>query len=498
MKAAIAHERNKKISSSNDPIKNLVDGMFQKYLAGNKFEFKNNVLYYDGKPHTWNRLIKLGFHAKNPEPARGHLEQFVKFRERVVYGMLDMLCKGTQVWYAASGSSNLTSDLDVSLVGLEGRAKVMCKFYDHFTQIFTEQPGDVFDTNLYISFFTIITPEQKSLLEERKADGNFQCTKIEPFNDAERKISEELYVLSAKHERCSKEYIHMQRVYSFVDLIKFLSPLARTLIMTRVQDDRLRSDIGESLAFYRTMDESKRRLTQSERDELYIDYARNMVNDGIFTGPIDTRDREEYDKTIGMLSLLSTEGVSSSGALKVVVLEGQRKLLNLDITTDEYLDSAIVNVGNLIKTLAKHDSDTCESAMVLSSKYLARTFYALDKVGMFGSAIHEKYVIAEQVRSQVRGKINISEVKYLEAAVAIGDSLGEDYCDVDVLESRILNLLLATLDVYYGLFDTCSMKGIKKKHRNKVNFVRAVSGQEDRSIRARRGGVIVVPPPSPP
>lgn len=472
----------------------LVRECFDKFnLANHEFEYDDHELKYQGRTHTWDRLVHL---ATDPKAASGDkskhlaaLTAFVKFREHVVYGIMDILCQGTDIWYSASGSSNVTSDLDLSLVGTAGRPRVMRQFYVKFAELFRHPPGEVFDTNLYVPTFTLVTPTQFERLG--KAQRNFNWKIVKPTNDIERKQSDMLYILTSRHEECDERFRKLQRKLALIDLMRYLPPLGRSLILSRVQERSLRVDVNAAFDKYRELEESSRNLNQAQRDEIYLKQAEKVgdIDRLMFTKELDDDGVYQWDQAMSELDLLSTEGLSSQSALKVVVLVGQRGY-KLDVSRDAYIDSAIVNAANLLKTLAKHDSDTCEQALVVASKYLSRVFYALEHTGMFGSEIHQKFLATDKVRTTVRGKTNVSHAQYLGAAIQVAESLQENHCDVDLLQDRVVNLLLSTLDMNYALFDQCAAKQVSKQHTlaRLASQTRAL-GVGGEGPTQRRGGV---------
>ena len=84
--------------------------------------------------------------------------------------------------YSAAGSTDVTSDYDISITGVNAMP-VIVKFYELFTGLFNEASGVVFDTNLYPGGTIIsLTEVQKNDLFQDDTSGVTSDVKEKQFN----------------------------------------------------------------------------------------------------------------------------------------------------------------------------------------------------------------------------------------------------------------------------------------------------------------------------
>jgi hypothetical protein len=346
--------------------------------------------------------------------------------------------------HTSSGSSNVVSDLDVTITGWEGRCEVIILFNEVFYGVFGAPSAIIFDVNLYVAPFTKIYKAQAN---------KFPDTHFMKLRDDSQSV-----LLMTRVSKCNQSYNRSQRGFAFMKLFLFADKDAK-LHIHRLLDAATRSQLHRDVATGIKMCE--RFKTYRSIHEQNQDYAKALtvlsrVQRRLTQNMTDTKCIERYEYRLAVCATLAQEGGFTRGNLSSIVLEGQRKLLNVEVSLNGYVDAIIENTADLLKTLKHHEKDKCHDNVVLLTKYLSRIVDAALKAHLVGQELSALYGVTENVRSTVRGKsgLTVTHVKDAAANVLVHLNHGKK-CDIKTIESKVVDMTFSFLNLFYELLDQC-------------------------------------------
>ena len=273
---------------------------------------------------------------------------FWYFRKFVVDTLISVLGKPLDVKAMSVGSTNITSDYDITLYGnYRNIGQVIYRFDDTFLKIFNEMSGRVFDTNLYGVSFIDIEPKYDS----------FEMSKC----GVDDKITF-AYTRKTQYDIC------VQHTFAFVKMLMRIEKIDE-------YDDLLYDSLVEGIYAnlgYSVFVEYAQKLISLQKSD-YIKYRNSILHFDEFEEMIKSQSNITDDTLImnTYISYVNYNGFETyftRGAfLDVVVRQmcGGKNKISLD--KHDYLDSMLENVSELIVHKYK-------------KKYIDRTMYALNQI----------------------------------------------------------------------------------------------------------------------
>lgn len=269
------------------------------------------------------------------------------FRKFIVDTLIDSIKTQNDVKAMSVGSTNLSSDYDVTLYGkYKNIGNVINQFDDMFYVIFKDTSGKIFDTNLYGASF-IDVARTSNLFDESK------CGK----NDN----------ISFAYTKKSNNEIQIQHTFAFVKILMRIDYIANfdEMFYSKLMADIL-SKCKKSL-----MTEYANKLILVQESN-YNKYKESIVNFGKYQDIM--KQNNVTDETLIMNTYISYinyngfETYFTRGAfLDVVVRQMCNNNSKLKLDLHDYLDSLMENVAELIVHSHK-------------KKYINRAKYALEKL----------------------------------------------------------------------------------------------------------------------
>lgn len=363
--------------------------------------------------------------------------------------------------YFAAGSTNITSDYDLSVSGPEGN-EIMWLMFKTFLKHYKESLPYAFDSNLYSSPLYIHTTIEGKKLENVRpkkspddknnsfsgfprlnynGHGNRQFTLV-PQTDDEMNEELEWAGLKLLHKVHGKiqEYDDEQ-MYPRLKAILDRSVILKQHLMKLCEDEEKNEQyqvfftFGE-FAFLNPSknDDEKTKKKKAESKLVFKNYwmqykAQKLCQDYIYNNKPFPEDKKE---TVGeklknnifyysnKANYFASEAYYTSSAVNTVVIENQLKT-NLDYLNEKYkikckIAAAIEQIGDMThhiehKSVKKDEPESLQKIIVKFSKYIYRFWYILGSIG--GKKFEEYAVLANKINDRIiphRAKYDVDKI----------------------------------------------------------------------------------------
>lgn len=217
-----------------------------------------------------------------------------------------------------------------------------------------------------------------------------------------------------------------QRYYSFVKLLDNLIEGELLYIESIITNNNLRYDLKQAILLKHRLDQASIDGVIFSRDdpevanELYVQELYNvqelrnlLINNNCIVGLEQLKRR--YQESISKANYYGNETYFTRGAFFHIVGQQQIGVEILEITLNEYINSYIENVGDVLKVvedvLNESDGFVCYDLVVEMSKYYYRSMDALYEIAIRSpeslydlEQIIEDRNIAEEINTKLRGK----------------------------------------------------------------------------------------------
>jgi len=368
----------------------------------------------NGQTMEWENVIMMN----NTE----YLAKYGEFRKEIVDSILDFCLLQTkctdECTLQKAGSTNLTSDYDITLNGVMAAEAHEC-FENTFYKLFGDTSPVVFDTNVYgVGFFE---PLPVAMEADFQSEVN---SRVPTFSKSKRNRStikgftffpyiDNDEVKHIKYISLAKEDINTiknQRIWAFVKFLMYADVDFRTISEEK----------GGNVLFWEDLEEARKIKAQLDNvrgniEEIYSNLLYEVAD--IFLEFEDVKDKDlpelkrKYQNAISEANYYGSETYLTRGAFFHVVGRMQVKIDKLPISTDEYIDSYIENIADVLKTVDRFETTPCRELIVEISKYYYRAkdaWYNIVKNMKLGDKIAEMAEksrdIANEIRLKIRGK----------------------------------------------------------------------------------------------
>ena len=311
----------------------------------------------------------------------------------------------------AFGSTNLTSDYDVTLVGVDA-AKVAWRMFKQFYKAHKDVLPRVFDTNIYcIGLFLTSHVNSKHKRQFMPTDNPTYSTYVAHADDAK----DFLVAAGAKVSATMKSN----------DVHKF--PITKTLLAAsrlwlQANETTLKKQVD---ALSRLPSTSTTPLPKTDESrELYARYKLQSkygakALDMAYAKSAASKSRSEFVKSLLKANFFATEAYFTLEAVNVVVLTLQKKdrAVKKHLTPISYLCTALECLGDFRShTLADLKSDSPQTTgplLINGSKYVFRVLHSLEQLATFSKSAVRPFGTAALVEANVvavRGKNVVATV----------------------------------------------------------------------------------------
>lgn len=345
----------------------IVQGKY--YLLGGyrQLSWKNikliNAEYVSSYAQSGAILTIQSFFGVDFEQDIGILFRYIfwYFRKAIVDSIaIDILTKRPRVTGVSVGSTNLTSDYDITLYGSDYQeiSKTIYEFNKRVKEIFHKHAEVIFDTNLYGgSFITIMqdNPVINNKFEKHFTDNAITCNNVR-FRYAKPQS------LKNKHHLDVKITQHIWA------LIKVFAKLDELQSLDESLYEFLKNELLKNLSSetFRYIVNAAERLQQKyeSNNKKYAQIIHSLQNTDNELSDV------EFNTFLSFVQYNGAETYFSRGPFMDVVVNQQMCKTsneNVPLSGDEYLDSFIENTAELMIHYHK-------------DKYLNRSRYALSKI----------------------------------------------------------------------------------------------------------------------
>lgn len=363
----------------------------------------------DGSSMTWHNVVRL-----SKVDAAGHqfLINYGNFRKEIVDALLNHSLKSNncdECIIQSVGSKNPVSDYDISVSGLNV-AKAVEDFNRTFYTMFNETSSIVFDTNIYGTAF--YQPTRQSINEETcvfilfpyKSDiDGVHHIKYVNIGEADVKIELD------------------QKIWAFIKLLMYISPSQlEKLKGSFAKSGRLTQYLKAAEVLKAKLDKVLTGTSQSEKNKQYTKWLHNVTSAYNTLTNLDEcpmpKAKRDYQNAISTANYYGSETYLTRGAFFHVVGKLQSEITELPITLNEYVNSYIENIADILKTIKsldiERDGTTCMNLIVEISKYYYRALDAIYHVAVTleldPSVIESVKAFRDstkQLKNKIRGKI---------------------------------------------------------------------------------------------
>jgi hypothetical protein len=350
----------------NDICDNYAENLISKYI---KF--------------GWGKLTKIFLNSKIGKEKVLQLNKSIKLlkmlsgiREFYVDYLFNCCNDDDNTIYKSFGSTNITSDYDISILG-KNAPEVMIKMFNSFLEKYNDSMSISFDTNIYcVGYFSSIDINKNITVD---IGNNISIIKLN-----------------------SKEDIEFALIFSFMKLsnVDFsgyeLSPNITNILKKSNEFILIFRDVYDTV--YEKVKLKYKKITSEDTLDIITKYKINgkvskKLYDKLYNRISDIELKRESEKEFEKANLyelacianyFSIESYYTCATVNVVVLEMQGKKENLKLGQIEYICSAIENLGDFLNHLENSLSDksgvSINETLIKLSKYLHRIYYSLSKI----------------------------------------------------------------------------------------------------------------------
>lgn len=375
----------------------------------------DGTLYFRDAPARWHDVVAYG-----DQDALAAYNAYRAFTVRRIMRAAQEECPACVA--RSVGSTNLTSDMDVTVSGPD-TARFVARFNAQFRAEFGgAESGDVFDTQVYGASF----------VDPGRAGAAYAQILVhgEPFRELKPFVA-----LAVEDE-------YSQHVWAFCKLLLYANGaerdgLARALNSSYwggvLQDayDMLADDLPSTPE---TLAKSNRKY---ERALEILNRARVDMD----AQPDDEALRMRYKNAVSRANYHASESYFSQGPFVDVVINTQSGA-QVPVTRAEYLDSYIENAGDMLKVIGHARDEDCVHDVVELSKYWSRALKASAHVR--ADAAVEVLNDAEFLRTRVRGK-STADPRVVRATVTRLIGSTAHVCSHRSLRDYVLNDVIHTI-----------------------------------------------------
>lgn len=274
-------------------------------------------------------------------------------------------CNNTNkdTYYVAYGSTNITSDYDITIVG-KNASKVMYDMFHSFLQTYNTTLPYTYDSNIYPDGLYLSKSINSHIKQLVKLDNKHHI--ILPYTDND-------YIYSI-NMACIK-LLHMNvDLHTFSNLKKYIDQA--TILLTSLMKE-YDTTLRQMKIKYRNKKYNKDMLELITKVELNYKKSKKLYN--ILYKKNNPKHIIKYQT---QSSFFSIEAYYVSSTIAAVVYEIQAKK-KMNLQKRDYICAIIENLGDMvlhIKGEIKHSTKPFKSILLKYSKYMYRIYFCLSKI----------------------------------------------------------------------------------------------------------------------
>lgn len=295
--------------------------------------------------------------------------------------------------YTSFGSTNVTSDYDIAILG-KNAPVIMWNIFNDFLIKYKNTLAESFDTNLYCAgYYNSVGINENVCF---KIDDEISILKLRSFNDT--KINLEFALMKLND----------------FDLYMYTKSKSSKKLIRASQKRKNNLDKLYNLQLEKTK-RSHADITNNDTLNLIAKYKLNAhiskkLYDNLYG---TTTDIEKTHILACSASYYSIEAYYTCCGVNVVVMELQAKKKDLNLHPFEYVCCALENLGDLRHHIITQEGNPAEITQLLIklSKYIYRIYYSLSKIN--DGYIEIANNILEKIIKERDSIVSFSEEQYL-------------------------------------------------------------------------------------
>lgn len=286
--------------------------------------------------------------------------------------------------YVSSGSSNVTSDYDISILGPNAN-DIMWKMFLMFLSKYGNSLPRAFDTNLYSSpLYIYKNNNYEEFLIRKEEEGfprvNYNKRFFTLIPKTKRDIIEELTWATLKIQS-------IKLTNPFLTYIQKKAKIYQYYLNTLFNEYRNNSEIEKIISQKAYSDQTKNIIIR-----YYLQYKSQEIVQNYIYHNTELKPLKKFGQLSSLIffcsnmaNYFSSEAYYTSSAVNTIVVQDQ---LNIDLPFFDrskkiihccYLISAIENLGDMLNHI-KNDNNNIKKLLIKYSKYIYRIYYSLGKL----------------------------------------------------------------------------------------------------------------------
>ena len=360
------------------PCNLSIDGLLESYLK-----------------EGWNKLISK--YARAQESSKPNddkykitqhmLEILGKIRNFYIEYLFSCIKKNKYTYYINPGSSNLTSDVDLIIIGQDAPQVVFQMFLKYL-----KNNQRVSAISLDINFYCVgVFANRNSRKLPEKIVLDKKTFVLQPLTKEQNNSCYSFALLKLIKSKINTHSLH--NLQSIIDITKKLDKTLQTIYQQEKKTNKYIKNRSAKVQDYII------------KYSLYYKYSKKLYD--ILYGSKNTNNLFYY---IGISNYFSIEGYWAQPTVNVVVIEMQRKI-PIKLKKSNYLCSVIENLGDLNTHYHHYKHLNIKSRLLKISKYIYRIYYALSKI--YQSKYRDKQT--KQFKKHIvnkRGTANLSTINF--------------------------------------------------------------------------------------
>lgn len=356
---------------------NINSDIIKKYIKYGWTELSDIFLY--------NKNAKIRDILNNDNDISDILKKINKVRKYIIKEYFNYFNNNKKTKYISNGSNNITSDYDISIIGINA-PELKYKIFFKFLSLYNNTLSYLFDTNIYsIVPYYLNYKINTNIINNIKYLKYNKYFRIVPYTSQDYNISIEFALIKILKTIDSDIIINNTEYLYIIN-----NYLKRSIILFNKINNEYLYKLNIIKKNYKYFKYNNNILDLITKHKLNYKYSIQLYN-------IIYKNKDI--KTINIIDLFchaayfSIEGYYTPSTLSVIVLELQSKITRLNLSDIDYICSTIENLGDfrfhILKEIKENNNinniDEWNKYILLKySKYIYRIYYLL------GNALKKK------------------------------------------------------------------------------------------------------------
>lgn len=346
-------------------------------------------------------------------------------RSYIIEHSFNCVNKNNNTYYVAFGSTNITSDYDITIVG-KNAYQVMYDMFHLFLKKYGNTLPFTFDSNLYSDGLYLSKDINKNIKQIIKLDDKHSI--ILPISN-----NDYIYSISMACIKLLKININEQL---YPKLYKFIKNANKYRNSLENEYKEVYDIIKEK---YKKKSFNKKTLDFITKVE--VNYQKNKKLYKVLYGRLSPKNIIKYQTSA---SYFAIEAYYSSSTIAVVVYEIQAKK-KMILNKNDYICALIENLGDMnnhISEEIKHSDKSFKSILLKYSKYIYRIYFCLSKISKNSKIIN----ITKEINTKIIPNRKTGDIKNINFSLLnYNNEKSKNYL------SKFNNIIFKNIEKYLDL-----------------------------------------------